>query len=131
MRYLLIILLTTCNNYTAVVIKKGYSYRSLEAQISEYHYVLPLVTIDEYDKLCTKFNERCKLYDKKSFVDDDSDSDDDTRLITDEDFESCLPPEDDTASLLETYLVMLKDEEPNDNEDDKISKTIQQLSISK
>lgn len=51
MRYLLIILLTTCNNYTAVVIKKGYSYRSLEAQISEYHYVLPLLTIDEYDSI--------------------------------------------------------------------------------
>ena len=50
MKYLCI-LLATCNTYTGVVIQKGYRLGSLEMKLNEYHYVMPLLTIDEFDSL--------------------------------------------------------------------------------
>lgn len=48
MRYLFLALLTTCNTYTGIIIHKGQN-RPLEVKISDFHYVLPLMTIDEFD----------------------------------------------------------------------------------
>ena len=51
MKYLFLSLLMGCNTYSGVIISKGYSYRSIEAKISEYHYIMPTMTIDDYDSL--------------------------------------------------------------------------------
>jgi hypothetical protein len=46
MRYLFLALLTTCNTYTGIIIHKGQN-RPLEVKITDFHYVLPLMTIDD------------------------------------------------------------------------------------
>jgi hypothetical protein len=49
---LLAILLMSCNPYyEAVVIYKGNNFMDLEAMVNEWHYILPRVTINEYDSL--------------------------------------------------------------------------------
>ena len=51
MKHYLLIFIAACNTYTGVVVKKGRNRSDLEVKISDYHYVLPLVTLDEYDSL--------------------------------------------------------------------------------
>ena len=42
----------SCNpNYEAVVIYKGNNFQDLEAIVNEWHYILPRLTMDEYDSL--------------------------------------------------------------------------------
>ena len=48
MRYLFLILLTTCNTYTGIITHKGQN-RPLEVKISDFYYILPVMTIDEFD----------------------------------------------------------------------------------
>ena len=48
MRYLFLILLTTCNTYTGIITYKGHN-RPVEVKISDFHYILPIMTIDQFD----------------------------------------------------------------------------------
>ena len=50
-RNLFLALLMGCNTYTGVVIYKGNSYLDTEVKINDYHYVLPLLTIEENDSI--------------------------------------------------------------------------------
>jgi len=50
MRYLLLTLLSTCNVYSGIIISKE-SIRSVEVQISDYHYALPVLSWNQYDTL--------------------------------------------------------------------------------
>jgi hypothetical protein len=50
MRYLFLALLTTCNTYTGVIISNT-GIQNVEVKLSDYHYVLPVLTWSQYDTL--------------------------------------------------------------------------------
>ena len=50
MRNLFLILLTTCNTYTGVIISKE-SIKAVEVKITDYHYILPVLNWNQYDTL--------------------------------------------------------------------------------
>jgi len=52
MRYLILLLLMGCTSYhTAIVINKGNNFNDLNTRVNDMHYIMPRVTIDEYDSI--------------------------------------------------------------------------------
>jgi len=50
MRYLILALLIGCNTYSGVVVSIG-GIRDVEVQVSEFHYVIPLMEWNQFDSL--------------------------------------------------------------------------------
>lgn len=49
-KYLVLIFMIGCT-YQGVVVNKGINRSDLEVKINDYYYVMPLITIDEYDNI--------------------------------------------------------------------------------
>ena len=51
MKYLILTLLTTCNTYSGILISKDNLNATGDVKISDTHYIVPTMTIDQFDSL--------------------------------------------------------------------------------